>query len=95
MNRKIIFILALLIVFVSAYSCLAQTTPYRIRMPDSTYTAKLIGKTGTRVAGDTISGTWSTYYRSHIFSVENTGLYDLWVDPAGGSTYSLVSRGRS
>ena len=68
-----------------------ETTPYRLRMPDSTYSAQLRGVAGTRTEGKTVQGTWSTYFKMHSFPVVLTGKYKLYVDPTGGSSYTIVS----
>lgn len=62
-----------------------------IRLPDSGYTAQLRGVTGTITAGITINGSYNADWDAHVFQVETSGLYELWVDPAGGSTYSKDS----
>lgn len=88
--KKFLFMLLVLLALVG--QALGQSSPVRVRMPDSTYSAILVGVAGTRTAGDTISGVWSTYYRMHEFSgVAATGRYKLYVDAAGGTSYTLVS----
>jgi hypothetical protein len=76
-----------LILFISV-SVFAQTNPVRIRMADSSYSARMIGATGTRTEGIILQGLYNAYYRSHQFNVQATGKYELWIDVAGGSNYS-------
>lgn len=64
------------------------TVPYRIRMAASTYTAQLKGTSGTRTAGLTIQGTYSSTFKAHEFTITISGYYDLWYDAAGGSNYA-------
>lgn len=87
--KKLIFILFILL---CVYEFLeAQTTPYRIRMPNPTYAAQLRGVAGTRTDGLTVTGSYSSYYRMHVFSVAVSGRYQLYADPAGGTAWALVS----
>ncbi len=68
----------------------AQTIgPVRINLSDSTYHAQLRGKSGTRTSAQIVQGTWNgaSSIRSFEFSVTTTGRYDLYIDPAGGSSY--------
>ncbi len=88
MTKKLLLLLTL--AFVPVFS---QIGPVRINLPDSTYTAQLRGKTGTRTAGLIVQGTWngSSSIRSFEFSVTVSGRYDLYVDPAGGTSYAKQS----
>jgi len=84
----------LILAVLAVGSVFAQTIgPVRINMPDSTYHAQLRGKSGTRTAAQIYQGTWngSSSIRSFEFYVTVTGRYDLYIDPAGGSSYSLQS----
>jgi len=89
LNGGVIWIFIALMLLIFFYDANTQTVvPYRIRMPDSTYSAQLRGRTGTRTAGLTITGVWDgTNFKAHEFDVEVDGHYDLYYDPAGGSTY--------
>ncbi len=68
-----------------------NSTPVKVRLPLSTYSAQLIGITGTSTAGITLSATYKASWDAHFFDVLISGPYDLWVDPAGGSNYSKDS----
>jgi len=64
---------------------------FRIRLPQSTYSAQLRGVAGTRTEGQTIQGVYNATYDMHEFAVTVTGRYELWVDVNGGSNYSKDS----
>lgn len=64
---------------------------YLIRLPDSGYTAQLRGVSGTVTDGETVNGVYDSNWDAFVFNMEKSGLYELWVDPAGGSTYSKDS----
>jgi hypothetical protein len=90
---RILFIISALLILVLLFLTHlnladAATVPYRIRMPSSTYSAQLKGKTGTRTTGLTISGSYSSTFKAHQFTVVIAGYYDLWFDAAGGTNYS-------
>jgi len=59
--------------------------------PDSTYTAKLIGLSGTNTGGNSYTGTYDIDFNSHYFDVVETGWYNMYFDENGGSSYSLDS----
>ena len=94
--RRFIFVLLIVLFTSPLYPPLeggkaAAQVPYRIRLSDSTYTAQLRGVVGTRTASEAVNGAWSTTYKLHEFDVTVTGRYQLYVDPAGGTSYVLVS----
>lgn len=89
MMKRIIFFFLLL--FSAEAMGQTDSTVYRIKMPDSTYSAKLVGVAGTRTEGEEIVGTYSSTYRMHEFYVKKTGPYQLYGDPAGGTNYVLIS----
>lgn len=80
----------LLILFGASF---AQTvkTPIRIKMAASTYTAQLRGQSGgnSQSSGQTVQGVYNSTINRHVFDIEKSGFYKLYVDPAGGSNYSL------
>jgi hypothetical protein len=84
MLNKITILLLTLFIYVQAQ----EVVPYRIRMPNSTYSAQLRGKTGDRSAGITLPGTYSSTFKAHQFNVSVSGRYDLWFDANGGTNYS-------
>lgn len=53
----------------------------------SVATAQLRGVTGAVTEGITLTGAYSSGWKCHVFNVEVTGAYELWVDTAGGSSY--------
>ena len=63
-----------------------------IRLPGSGYTAQLRGVAGTNTSAITLQGNYSSSWDAHVFQMQISGLYELWVDPAGGSTYSKDAR---
>lgn len=65
--------------------------PVKLRLAASGYTAQLRGKTGTVTAGITLNGSYQSGWDMFVFDVAKSGLYDLWVDPNGGTTYSKDS----
>ena len=65
------------------------TVPYRIRMADSTYSAKLVGRTASRTAGLTINGIYKSTFLAHQFDVTIPGRYFLYYDPLGDSSWVL------
>lgn len=65
--------------------------PVKVRFPASAYSSQLRGVAGSRTAGITLTGSYNAGWDMYIFSVLITGLYELWFDPAGGSTYSKDS----
>jgi len=54
-------------------------------------TAQLRGVSGTVTDGITLNGVYSSGWLCHVFQVLISGAYELWVDPAGGSSYSKDS----
>ena len=79
----------LLFILLFAFVAMAQTTvKYRIRMPNSGYSAQLRGIASTRTAGITINGTYDANFSAHTFTVTVSGRYDLYYDASGGSTYT-------
>lgn len=62
-----------------------------VRLPDSGYTAQLRGVTGTITQGIVIQGVYSADWDAFAFDIESSGLYELYVDPLGGSSYSKDS----
>lgn len=83
--KKYIFLLLIIVPFL----LLAQSVPYRIVMPGSTYSAQLRGVSGTRTSGLTITGGYSSTFKAHVFIVSVEGRYNLYYDASGGSTYTL------
>ena len=65
--------------------------PVKLRLPASGYTAQLRGVAGTVTAGITLTGSYQSGWDMFVFDVDTSGLYELWVDPNGGSTYSKDS----
>lgn len=63
----------------------------KVRFPASGYSAQLRGVSGSRTDGITLQGSYNAGWDVHVFNVLVTGLYELWFDPAGGSTYSKDS----
>ena len=68
-----------------------MNVPFLIRLPDSGYTAQLRGVAGSGTDGVTVQGTYDSNWDAYVFDMETSGLYELWVDPNGGSTYSKDS----
>ncbi|OVE78619.1 hypothetical protein BVY01_04920 [bacterium I07] len=62
---------------------------YRVRLPHKDWSAKLVGVTGTVTQGIEITGTYDTKFGAHEFLVTTSGGYDLYVDPDGGTSWSL------
>jgi lysophospholipase L1-like esterase len=83
---------AMMIIIAAWISTGFAANNYRERYPDSTWAAQFRGVTGTNTAGITVAGTYNTAERSHVFPVTVTGLYYSYVDPAGGTNYTLDSR---
>lgn len=83
----------ILAILLFAFCLQAQdTTPYRVRLAGSGYSAQLRGVTGTRTAGVTVQGAYTDQLNMHSFSVATEGYYTLWYDVNGGSTYTMDSR---
>lgn len=61
----------------------------RIRLEGSTYSARLIGPSGAKTDGLVIDGVYDEDRDVHEFLVEVSGPYELYVDPTGGTSYSL------
>lgn len=70
---------------------MAAGNPVKIRLAGSGYSAQLRGKAGTATAGEVIQGSYDSGWQQHVFLLLKSGFYDLYVDPAGGSTYSKDS----
>ena len=70
-----------------------MANPVKIRLASSGsgYTAQLRGISGKNTAGITLQGGYNAGWDMHVFNVLVTGPYNLWFDPAGGSTYSKDS----
>jgi hypothetical protein len=66
---------------------LAQANLVRIPLASSDYSAQLRGITATRTAGLTIQGSYNGTSEMFEFSITVSGRYDLYYDPAGGSSY--------
>lgn len=49
---------------------------------------QLRGVSGTLTHGEVIQGVWNANWKSYFFDVQISGAYELWVDPAGGTSYS-------
>lgn len=81
------YILSFLLIIIP-FLLLSASVPYRIVMPSSTYSAQLRGITGTRTEGITITGSYSSTFKAHVFTVSVEGRYDLYYDASGGSTYT-------
>jgi len=79
--KKLIILLSLIAVTLSAQ------TVYRIRMPNRTWQARLIGVTGTGAEGDTLVGTYDLKYNAHEFLLIHTGGYDLEYIPTDGTEW--------
>ena len=60
----------------------------KIRLPGSGYSTQLRGVAGTRTAGITLTGTYNAGWDMYLFNLLITGVYELWYDTTGGSTYS-------
>ena len=84
MIKKFFYIL--FSIFLIAGNLFAQN-PVRIRMPTPNYSAQLRGVTNTRTVGITVQGAYDNKYNAHEFLIIITGPYELWGDPAGGSSY--------
>lgn len=59
-----------------------------IKRPLSTYTVQLRGVTGKNTAGITIQGVYNASFAAFGFAIETSGVYQLWEDPLGGSSYA-------
>ena len=64
---------------------------FRIRMAQSSYTARLKGVPGTSTDGEVIQGVYNATYDMHEFAITKTGRYELWFDPNGGTNYTKDS----
>lgn len=83
-----------LITFLTIFCSVAwgqSQNPVWRHLPTSTYSAKLVGMASTNTEGQTVYGTYDSDQQSHKFPVVYTGWYYMYVDPTGGSTYSLDS----
>ena len=52
---------------------------------------QLRGVSGSMTDGEIISGVWNSGFSAFFFNVDISGAYELWVDPAGGTSYSKDS----
>jgi len=87
--KRIIVILAVLL-FASQLMAVDSTTT-RIRLPGSGYTAILVGQSGYQCAGDTATGSYNSTFQAHEFYLLQSGMYKLYWDPAGGTSWSEVT----
>jgi len=87
MSKRLFF----LVIFLLFASSIFAQTPYRIKMPRFNYSTQLRGVVATRTHGISVNGTYSETFKMHEFDVSVTGLYQLYADPAGGSSYVLVT----
>lgn len=76
-----------ILLLLMAGSVFGQTV-YRIRMPHKHWSARLVGVTGYRTAGTTVTGSFDTKYGTHEFLITETGPYDLQYDPDGGTDWT-------
>ena len=86
--KRTISITLLMISF--SFLLIAQTRNRVWRhFPASTYTAKLVGMSGTNTVGNTYTGTYDSDANSHYFDVVESGWYNMYFDVAGGTNWSL------
>lgn len=85
MKKLIVFALVLAVLTL----CFGQSNPYRIKEGGDAYTAKMVGVSGTRTSGTTVTEAYSSYYDLHQGLIVKSGFYDHWYDPNGGTTWNL------
>lgn len=69
---------------------LQAQTRIEIKMPATGYAAQFVG-VSARVAGDTVSGSYSSGLNKHIFDFTKTGFYRCEVDAAGGTSWTAYT----
>jgi len=62
-----------------------------VHLSDSTYSARLVGLSGTSTESYSILGSYDSNKRSHAFSIQKTGWYNLYFDVNGGTNWTLDS----
>lgn len=82
------WILLILMFLTGLASAEADSVLYRIKMAGNSYSARLVGVSGTRTQTDTVIGVYSSAFGAHEFKVINGGQYKLQYDSNGGSNYN-------